>query len=260
MASITKAITHEIPYLRRYARAACGDSHVADAYVYRAVERLLDYPALLGERPIRIELYRLLYELCASERVEAGEQFMLSKGHLRMAHRCLAKLPLDYRHAILLHALEDLSFSEIAYVLNRSERNVSDLITAAGKEILNSIYADILIIEDEALVACDLSIILRELGHNVLPVAATREEAVRTAQYHTPSLILADIELANESSGVDAVREICSERAVPTIFITAYPERLIVINKPEVTILLPKPYQPDVVKRAVNRALFMAPC
>lgn len=260
MASTTDAIKREIPYLRRYARAACGDIHVADAYVYLAVERLLDYPELLRERSLRVELYRLLYEICAAQPVDIGEQFLSSHGHLHMAHKSLAALPTDHRHAILLHALEELSLSEISYVLNRNERDVAELLSSAGKEILSTIYADILIIEDEAIIACDLSTILRELGHNVLPVAATREEAVRTAKNHTPGLILADIELANQSSGVDAVREICAERSVPTIFITAYPERLIVENKPEVTILLSKPYQPELVKKAVNRALFMAPC
>jgi ABC-type uncharacterized transport system permease subunit len=67
---------------------------------------------------------------------------------------------------------------------------------------------------------------------------------------------LADIQLADGSSGLDAVNEILRTFAVPVIFITAFPERLLTGTKPEPTFLIRKPYQVDAVKAVVSQALF----
>lgn len=260
MVSPVDAIKREIPSLRRYARALCGDADVADAYICALVERLDKHQVLLSDRHSRVELFRLLCDLCSAQPISYTQTLAPIGGQIRTAHKCLSALPIDQRHAILLNTLEDFSLSEVSYILNRGENEVARLISSASQSILQSIYTDILIIEDEAIVAGDLAAILRELGHNVLPVAANKEEAVRCAQSHPPGLILADVKLADDSSGVDAVNDIRSTRSVPTIFITAYPERLPLYGRPEFTHLVTKPYRPENVKGAVNRALFLAPC
>ena len=71
-----------------------------------------------------------------------------------------------------------------------------------------------------------------------------------------PKMILADIQLADGSSGIDAVNDILSTEALPVIFITAFPERLLTGERPEPTFLVTKPFNPDMVKALISQALF----
>ena len=79
-----------------------------------------------------------------------------------------------------------------------------------------------MIIEDEPVIAADIEALVKELGHSVLEVAATRKEAVEAVARATPGLVLADIQLADGSSGIDAVKDILGRYDVPVIFITAF--------------------------------------
>jgi CheY-like chemotaxis protein len=114
----------------------------------------------------------------------------------------------------------------------------------------------VLIIEDEPIIAMDIETIVRDLGHNVTGVAVTRDEAVSQAMARRPGLVLADIQLADDSSGIDAVKDILQEFQVPVIFITAFPERLLTGERPEPTFLITKPFQRSTVKAAIAQALF----
>ena len=71
----------------------------------------------------------------------------------------------------------------------------------------------------------DIEALVESLGHNVIGIARTHNEAVALAKKKRPGLILADIQLADGSSGLDAVNELLGTFEVPVIFITAYPER-----------------------------------
>ena len=113
-----------------------------------------------------------------------------------------------------------------------------------------------LIIEDEPVIAADIAALVKELGHRVTGIAATREEATAAAAADKPGLVLADIQLADGSSGIDAVRDILSNMDTPVIFITAFPERLLTGERPEPTFLITKPFQPETVKAAIGQALF----
>jgi CheY-like chemotaxis protein len=84
----------------------------------------------------------------------------------------------------------------------------------------------------------------------------TRDEAVAQALARRPGLVLADIQLADDSSGIDAVKDILHEFSVPVIFITAFPERLLTGERPEPTFLITKPFQRSTVKAAIAQALF----
>ena len=68
--------------------------------------------------------------------------------------------------------------------------------------------------------------------------------------------MLADIQLADGSSGLDAVRDILAMFEVPVIFITSFPERLLTGKRPEPTFLITKPYDPNAVKATISQALF----
>jgi DNA-binding LytR/AlgR family response regulator len=70
-------------------------------------------------------------------------------------------------------------------------------------------------------------------------------------------MILADIQLADKSSGIDAVNEILAELGDrPVVFITAFPERLLTGERPEPAFLITKPYSEDQVRSAVAQAMF----
>ena len=118
------------------------------------------------------------------------------------------------------------------------------------------IATDVLIIEDETFIAMDLESLVKNLGHNVVGVARTHADAVALAKNKKPGLILADIQLADGSSGLDAVNELLRTFEVPVVFITAYPERFLTGERPEPAFLIAKPFQPANVSAVISQALF----
>jgi CheY-like chemotaxis protein len=133
---------------------------------------------------------------------------------------------------------------------------VRGLVEQAGRERADEIATDVLIIEDETFIALDLEGLVESLGHNVVGIARTHSEAVNLAKSKRPGLILADIQLADGSSGLDAVNELLATFEVPVIFITAYPERFLTGQRPEPAFLIAKPFQPATVSAVVSQALF----
>ena len=133
------------------------------------------------------------------------------------------------------------------------------MIADAQREIDAELATDVLIIEDESIIAADIEALVKELGHNVIGIAATRAEAIAAIKDTKPGLVLADIQLADGSSGIDAVKDILATLDVPVIFITAFPERLLTGERPEPTFLITKPFQPETVKASIGQALFFHP-
>ena len=154
--------------------------------------------------------------------------------------------------------MEGFSTADTASILGRNETEISTLMRTALDEITHQPTTRVLIIEDEPIISLDLQSIVREMGHRVVAVATTRDEAVNAARRTEPGLVLADIKLADGSSGIDAVRQILSELTVPIVFITAYPERLLTGERPEPTFLVTKPFVPETVRVAVSQALLFA--
>jgi CheY-like chemotaxis protein len=113
-----------------------------------------------------------------------------------------------------------------------------------------------MIIEDEPLIAIDIEQMVEGLGHRVTGIARTRDEAIALFRAAKPSMVLADIQLADGSSGIDAVNEILKTSPIPVIFITAFPERLLTGERPEPTFLVTKPFNPEMVKALISQALF----
>jgi DNA-directed RNA polymerase specialized sigma24 family protein len=253
--SIATAVAPHLPYLRRFARALTGSQTSGDAYVVAVLEAFIEDPnAFARDMPARIALYRAFLKVWDSiplntEGSDAPEEPDSADGNLD----AITPRP---RQAFLLMALEGFSLSEAAQVLDLPTQEVKALIDQAGAEIAEQIAADILIIEDEPLIAMDLEALVTDVGHRVLGVARTHAEAVASVASRKPSLVLADIQLADGSSGLEAVNEILTTITVPVIFITAYPERLLTGQKPEPTFLITKPFQPETVKAVISQALF----
>jgi DNA-directed RNA polymerase specialized sigma24 family protein len=257
MALLARLAPH-LPYVRRYARALTGDQATGDACVREALEALAagdqTLPAALTPR---VGLYRVFHRVWRSGAVPPEPQGQAGPA-ADPAGRLMRIAPRS-RQAFLLTALEGFTPSETAQILGVEFAEVERLIAAAQTEIDAELATQVLIIEDEPVIAADIEALVCELGHRVLDVAATRGEAVAAAARGRPGLVLADIQLADGSSGVDAVRDILSEVDAPVIFITAFPERLLTGERPEPTFLITKPFQPETVKAAIGQALFFHP-
>jgi DNA-directed RNA polymerase specialized sigma24 family protein len=253
--SASKAIAPHLPYLRRFARALAGTQAAGDAYVAATLEVLIEDPSLFDEAlDPRVALYRTFVGLWNSLDVNLKPEG--PGGPATPVDRKLESITPLPRQAFLLCAVEGFSPAEAAQILGMGVGKIDELIELAGREIAAQVTTDVLIIEDEPMIAMDLESIVEGLGHRVTGVARTHAEAVSAADQHKPGLVLADIQLADGSSGLDAVNEMLGSFAVPVIFITAYPDRLLTGERPEPAFLITKPYQPDTVKAIVSQALF----
>jgi len=255
MSLVAKLAPH-LPYVRRYARALTGDQQSGDNYVRASLEALAAGDLELEDRLTpRVALYRAFHAIWGT----TGAQLEPGDSGLDNPSNRLLRIPPRSRQAFLLTALEGFTPSETAEILNSDAREVDSLIGEAQAEIDAELATDVLIIEDEAVISADIEALVRELGHNVVGVATTRDEAVDAVANTRPGLILADIQLADGSSGIDAVKDILKTHDCPVIFITAFPERLLTGERPEPTFLITKPFQPDNVKAAIGQALFFHP-
>jgi CheY-like chemotaxis protein/DNA-directed RNA polymerase specialized sigma24 family protein len=253
--ALAHAIAEHLPYLRRYARALCGTQKSGDAYVRACLEAIVaDTSVLDADAPPRVGLYRLFHKLWGSANVDDARGGGRPPDVAGVEKR-LGELTPARRQALLLTAMEGFNISDTARILGLEEEAVKDMVGQAVQEISNQPSTKVLIIEDEPIISLDLQSIVREMGHTVAAIATTRDEAVRAARQTGPGLVLADIKLADGSSGIDAVRQILSEVQVPIVFITAYPERLLTGERPEPTFLVTKPFVPETVRVAVSQAL-----
>ena len=162
----------------------------------------------------------------------------------------------ESRQVLLLTTLEGFGLAEAAGSPDTARQRSRALVRDAIAEIDRQTATQVLIIEDEPLISLDLSEIVESLGHGVTTIARTADQAVAGARANPPGLVLADIQLADGSSGLDAVREILGMFEVPVIFVTSFPERLLTGERPEPTFLITKPYDPNSVKATISQALF----
>ena len=255
-ASLSQEIAPHLPYLRRFARALSGSQASGDAHVTACLEAILADPAILDRSyGAKVGLYRLFLQLWHGLDVEVALDEPSSPSE-RTARERLAAIPPDSRQVLLLTTLEGFRPKEAAVIAGRSEAEIVDLVAAGVAEIDRQIATRVLIIEDEPLIAMDLAEIAESLGHEVTTVARTATQAVKAASADPPGLVLADIQLADGSSGLDAVRDILTDFEEPVIFVTSFPERLLTGERPEPTFLITKPYDPNAVKAAISQALF----
>jgi CheY-like chemotaxis protein/DNA-directed RNA polymerase specialized sigma24 family protein len=252
--SIAREIASHLPYLRRFARALCGNQTSGDSYVVATLEALVADPSCFPRTlPARNALYHVFLKLWSS--TMAGKPPGGSEA-LTAGERNLEALTPRPRQAFLLRTVEGFSVGDVAEILGVPAPVATELINQAGREIAEQVATSVLIIEDEPIIALDIEAMVQELGHDVTGIARTHGEAIKLVKARRPGLVLADIQLADGSSGLDAVNEILTAIDVPVIFITAYPERLLTGEKPEPAFLITKPFQPEAVKAAISQALF----
>jgi len=253
----TEQISANLPYLRRYARALTGSQDTGDRYAAATLEAILIDNGILESRPdVKVALFEAFHLVWASAGTPLGSPDSRLSA-VAQAHM-LPLTPLT-REALLLHSIEGFLPDEIATIMQTDTDNVNALIELALTEMESSVAGQVMIIEDEAIIAMDISAIVSEMGHTVTGIARTRTEAVALAQSNRPDLILADIQLADNSSGIDAVNDILAKfDDIPVIFITAFPERLLTGKRPEPAFLITKPFSEDQVTSAVSQAMFFS--
>jgi DNA-directed RNA polymerase specialized sigma24 family protein len=257
--SLSSDLAPHLPLLRRYSRALTGSQESGDAYVIATLEAIVAAPDELPvDGALKTGLYRAFHRIWSSASAGIPEPGAADVGtqEARIGKR-LDNLTTPARQAFLLYAMERFDTPSIASIMDIGTPDVETLLREAVAEIDRQTATSVLIIEDEPIIALDLESIVANLGHTVVEVADTRDTAVAAAKAHRPGLVLADIRLADGSSGIDAVKDILGSFDVPVIFITAYPERLLTGERPEPTYLITKPYLEDGVKAAISQALFL---
>lgn len=250
-------ITANLPYLRRYARALTGTQASGDAFVRATLEAALADEGLRASLADgRVPLYRAFTKLWTSASLEIAGAGNGRGIHEAAAQERLSQVTPPNREALLLTTIEEFSLEEAAEIMETSADEVAALASEAIKEIERESATSVLIIEDEPLISMQLEDIVLSLGHEVCGTAATRTQAQQAIAEHRPGLVLADIQLADGSSGLDAVDDILAVGDLPVIFITAFPERLLTGDRPEPTYLVTKPFQEASVRAAISQALF----
>ncbi len=117
--------------------------------------------------------------------------------------------------------------------------------------------ARILIVEDEAVVAMDIRAQLEGLGYDVVGTAASAARGIELARVKAPDLILMDIQLAGERSGIEAADEIRHALNVPVVFLTAFADSVTLSKAKEVSPYgyIVKPFDEQDLKTAIEIAL-----
>lgn len=253
--SLAATLKPHLPYLRRYARALTGSQKSGDAFVKATLEAIVAEPSSLDENATpRVQLYKIFHRIWETAHVDTSE--VASINIVETPQDRLRQIAPISRQILLLTALEGFSTEEVANIADVGPHSVNGMLEDAIADIDKEMRSEVLIIEDEALISMELEQIVTGLGHSVCGTAITHEEAVAAAEQNKPGLVLADIQLADGSSGIDAVKEILGKFSVPVIFITAFPERLLTGERPEPTFLITKPFQPNAIRAAISQALF----
>lgn len=276
--SLSTRIAPHLPYLRRFARAVTGSQHSGDAYVASMLEALIaDISIFPKKSNDRISVYWLFCHLFNQTASKFAESLPISidsargapgRREARSAKDSKTKiggkeptgrltvLAPKARQAFLLIAVEGFSEKQAMEILDCDKKSFEACLGEAARDISNQVATKIMIIEDEPLIAMDIEQLVEGLGHQVVGIARTHAEAVKLFKKTAPGMVLADIQLADGSSGIEAVSEILAKNSLPVIFITAFPERLLTGTRPEPTFLVTKPFNPDMVKALISQALF----
>lgn len=257
LAGPVAVVAQTLPFLRRYARALTGNQETGDRFAATTLESMLeDASVLQAAQDPKVALFQAFHLVWSSAGAPLGSP------DSRLSQRAqdhMADLTPNSREALLLSAIEGFRYDQIGQIMSLTAEEAEDLVQIAKAEMAKSVAGTVLVIEDEAIIAMDIQMIVSEMGHRVTGIARTRAQAVNLAAQEKPDLILADIQLADQSSGIDAVNDILSQfDDIPVIFITAFPERLLTGEKPEPAFLIAKPYAEEQLRSAVSQAMFFS--
>ena len=250
-----QSIARHLPFLRRYARALTGEQRTGDLLVRSCLERLLQDERQLDRDAIKLSLYRALSDVWAEQAQPAPAEGAVTIENAAIVAQGIARLDESRRQILILATLEGFAPGQVAAILRRDEAEVRAELAAGKRDLRQQPPTRVMIIEDEPVIALDMSHTLEAAGHTVTGIATTHREAVELARAEPPGLVLADIHLGDDSSGVEAVAEILEHYKVPVIFITAFPDRLLTGERAEPTFLITKPFDPEILSVAISQAI-----
>jgi CheY-like chemotaxis protein len=228
-----------LPYARRYARALTGNQSTGDGLVADSVKEAL--PRGFAEGDVRRALYAAV-----------TRHFEARHG---AAHFASHGLSAQQRQLLLLTALEEVRLEDAAAIVGLEVAEANAALDDARERLRSAAAADVLIIEDEPIIAMDIEELVEGCGHRVVGVATTEGEAVEIAARTRPGLILADINLGLGGDGTQAVARIMRGHQAPVIFVTAYPERLLTGEAVEPAFVITKPFEPLTLAIATYQAV-----
>ena len=223
-------IVRAIPYARRYARALTGSQGRGDALVAQALK-----DGVATDLPAALALYAAVSRTAPDDGTHA--------------------IPQRQRQLLLLTALEDLPLGDAAVAVGLPAADARRELTAANDALRSIAATDVLVIEDEPIIAMDVRQLVERCGHNVVGIASDETEAVEMARALRPGLILADVNLGPGGDGISAVERILQEQDTPVIFVTAYPERLLTAERVEPAFVISKPFEPLALAIATYQAV-----
>jgi len=228
-----------LPYGRRYARALTGSQSRGDSLVADSLKEMLG-----GNAP-GADARQALYET-VTRRFDSGAISLAPHPD---------GLTSKQRQLLLLTALEEVPVEDaspiVALTLEQARAQLED----ARDRLRSAAATDVLIIEDEPIIAMDIEELVQGCGHRVVGVAASEQEAVEIAARTRPGLILADINLGIGGDGTTAVTRIMKRHHAPVIFVTAYPERLLTGQSVEPAFVITKPFEPMTLAIATYQAV-----
>jgi len=260
MEAQARRLMAQLPYMRRYGRALTGSMTHADDLVTCGVEAALTEPEAYeldssDELAQRRRLYGLMNRLFdADGGIPSTPPPTATPNH--PIETALASLPELERRIFLLVSLEELSTVQAADVLGDSVETVREALGRAQTAMREQLVANILIVEDDAIIAYDLTETVLAMGHKVCGTAATMEEALATAAANQPSLALMDLRLAHGGSGITTAQALRETRALPIIFVTAFAEELKQRGLDYLGPVIKKPFTREQIERAITQAVF----
>ena len=228
-----------LPYARRYARALTGSQPRGDTLVAEGLK------ALLADSAAESDARSALYSTVTRQFGLDGSTNPFVVGGLSQQQRQL----------LLLTTLEDMPVETAARVVGLAVDDAAHQLADAREHLRAAVATDVLIIEDEPIIAMDLEELVASCGHRVVGVAGSETEAVQLAEQHRPGLILADINLGLGGDGMSAVGRIMKHHYAPVIFVTAYPERLLTGDTVEPAFVITKPFEPLTLAIATYQAV-----
>ncbi|MEC8967888.1 MAG: LytTR family transcriptional regulator DNA-binding domain-containing protein [Bacteroidota bacterium] len=117
---------------------------------------------------------------------------------------------------------------------------------------------NVLLVEDESIVAKDIQLSLKRLGYNVLGIENTGEKAISSARKLDPDIIIMDIMLKGKINGIEASEKIRKEQNIPIIYLTAYADEN-TLSKAKITepyAYIIKPYKEIDLHTSIEMALY----
>jgi RNA polymerase sigma factor (sigma-70 family) len=256
MSDVSEALLKQVPYLRRHARLLTGSQEVGDEYVRICLEMVIAEPHHLANGDLKVQLFRAFHAVWRVVTTTINDTSPLERVDLseRLEQGLTALPPLE-RRVLLLAVVEKFTHPEIAHILDLDEAEVGERLARARRDLHEQVSVSVLIIEDETLIAMELSRIMQDMGHTVAGVASREATALEQAEQSSPGLVLCDIKLLDDDNGIAAAQRILQRFDVPVVFVTAFSEMLLTGGRLEPAFVVSKPFDEETLKVTVAQAL-----